>query len=48
MKHYRIISAVVATLLAITAIAQQATLTFHDDRLHCDVTFTAVTDDIAG
>ena len=46
MKHYRIISAIVATLLAITAIAQQASLTFHDNRLHCDVTFTAVTDDI--
>jgi alpha-glucosidase (family GH31 glycosyl hydrolase) len=40
------ITAVVAALLAMTAIAQQATLTINDERLHYAITFTAVSDDI--
>ncbi len=46
MKLYRMITAVVAALLAMTAIAQQATLTINDERLHYAITFTAVSDDI--
>ena len=46
MKLYRTITAVAVALLAMTAIAQQATLTINDERLHYAITFTAVSDDI--
>ena len=46
MKLYRMITAVVAAMLAMAAFAQQATLTINDERLHYAITFTAVSDDI--
>ena len=46
MKLYRTITAIAVAMLAMTAIAQQATLTINDERLHYAITFTAVTDDI--
>ncbi len=46
MKLYRTITAFAVAMLAMTAIAQQATLTINDERLHYAITFTAVTDDI--
>ena len=46
MKLYRTITAFAVAMLAMTAIAQQATLTTNDDVIHRTITFTAVTDDI--
>ena len=46
MKLYRTITAFAVAMLAMTAIAQQATLTTNDDVIHRTITFTAVTDDV--
>ena len=46
MKLYRMMISVVAAMMALTALAQQRTLSFNDDARHQTVTVTAVGEDI--
>ena len=46
MKRYRIITMVVVAMLAMTAVAQQATMTVNDEERHQTITVTVVDDDV--